>query len=87
MSHQRELDSREFPETIYEPVYIHIVKSRLHLVQNAERCGLCLQYCEHQRDGCQGLLTARQQIDILKPLSWRLRYDIYIRSQRVVLVR
>src|SRR5439155_23292814 len=47
---------------------------------------LVLEQAEHQRDGGQRLLAAREQLDALKPLAGRLRDDLDAALERIVLV-
>ena len=48
--------------------------------------GLYLKMREHQRDGGQRLLAAREQLDALQALARRLRDDLDAALERVVLV-
>jgi len=69
-----------------EPADVGVVERRVDLVEQAEGARFVLEEPEHQRDGRQGLLAAREQLDALEPLAWRLRDDFDAALERIVLV-
>jgi len=77
---------REFLNHLDEFVYVCIVQRCIHFVQKTERRGLDHVKSKDESNGHQGLLAARQEVDILKFLSTRLGDDIYPCGGRVLFV-
>src|SRR5262245_20505835 len=69
-----------------EPADIGVVEGGVNLVEQAERARLVLEHAEHQRDGGQRLLAAREQLDALKALAGRLGDDLDPALERIGLV-
>ncbi len=66
----------ELLEQIGEPAHVLLVKRGVDLVQEAERRWLDHVDREHQRDACEGLLPAREEVDVLQLLPRGLRKDL-----------
>ena len=73
-------------EHLDEPADVRIVERRVDLVEQAERARPVLEDGEHQRHRGQRLLAAREQLDALEPLAWRLRDDVDAALELIVLV-
>src|SRR5213594_4330100 len=69
-----------------EPADVRIVERGVDFVEQAERARLEPEHREHQRDGRQRLLAARQQLHALQALPRRLGDDFDAALERVVLV-
>src|SRR5438876_8976814 len=68
---------RHASHQLAEPYGVRVVERRIDLVQQAEGRGIELEEREHQRDGREGLLPAREQMDAGIALARRLRHDLY----------
>ena len=65
---------------------VHIVQSRLDLVEDTERRGSNLEYCKEKCDRRKSLFSARKQVDVLNILARRLYLDFNVTFQNVVRV-
>jgi hypothetical protein len=74
------------PQHLHEAADVGIVERRVDLVEQAERARLVLEESEHQGDGGERLLAARQQLDALQPLARRLGDDLDAALERIALV-
>src|SRR5438094_903423 len=70
-------------EHLDEAADVGIVERRIDLVEEAEGARLVLEHAEHQRDGGQRLLAAREQLDALQPLAGWLRDDLDAALERI----
>src|SRR5712692_3915881 len=70
----------------HEPADVGVVERRVDLVEEAERARLVLEEAEHERDGGERLLAARQELDVLEPFPRWLRDDLDPALERIVLV-
>src|SRR5437899_13045650 len=77
------LHAAEHPD---EPPDVRIVERRVDFVEQAEGTRLVFEEAEHQRDGRQRLLTARQQLNALQTLAWRLGDNFDPAFERLIFV-
>src|SRR5579864_6797091 len=66
-----------------EAADVGVVERRVDLVEQAERARLELEHAEHERDGGQRLLAAREQLHALQALARRLRDDLDAALERI----
>src|SRR5215471_13385333 len=78
--------SAHLDDLVGEASDVHVVERRVNLVEQAERAWTVFEYRQDQRHGGHGLLAARQQQNILKPLARRLRDDLDPAFENVSLV-
>src|SRR5262245_40472666 len=69
-----------------EAADVGVVERRVDLVEQAERARLVLEHAEHQRDGGERLLAAREELHALQALAGRLRDDLDAALERIALV-
>src|SRR5436190_23453345 len=82
-----ELRAVEHPaQHVDESSDVRVVERRVDLVEQAEQARLVPEDREHQRDGGERLLAARQQLHALQPLARRRGDDVDAAFERIVLV-
>src|SRR6056297_2392529 len=75
---------RHFLDDIAEAADVGVVERRIHLVQHAERRRVQLENGEHQRDGGQRLLAAREQVDGTVAFAGRPRHHRHARGEEIL---
>src|SRR5690606_586261 len=75
---------REFAHHVAKATDVGLVERGVDLVEEAKGARLDQENPENQANGGQGFLTAREQLEALDLLAWRLRHDLDPGVQEVV---
>src|SRR5688572_12144091 len=64
-------------DEVAEATGVRVVQRRVHLVEQAERRRVQLEQREYERNGGEGFLAARQEMDARVPLARRVGHDLH----------